>query len=66
MDRYTIENLTTNQIICKDKQGGRHYRQFKGNVDKTMVIVKTTKGRALKECEWLNKEYYDGWEIREA
>lgn len=66
MKKYNIINERTKQIICKDKQFCRHYRQPFGNIEKGLYIFATTKGRAEKERDYLNKEYYKGWEIKEV
>ena len=65
MKKYNIVNKKTNQIICKSKNGGRHYRQSKDSIESSLFPVCTTKGRAEKEAEFLNEMYYDGWEIVE-
>ena len=65
MIKYTIENKQTNQIICK-KKGGRHYRQNKDSIEKGLIVVTTTKGRAERERDWLNQTYYGGWEIEKV
>jgi hypothetical protein len=62
-NRYNIVNEETNQIICKAKTGGRHYRQNKDAIQDGMVPVSTTIGRAQKEAEILNTQYYQGWEV---
>ena len=59
--RYNIVNEETNQIICKAKKGGRHYRQSIYAIDSEMTPVSTTAGRAYKEVQMLNAEYYPGW-----
>ena len=57
MDKYIIINETYNAILCKDKYSSRRYRQDRNNIDKHCVIVKTTKGRAEQERDYLNKNY---------
>ena len=64
MDKYIIINETYNAILCKDKYSSRRYRQDQNNIDKHCVIVKTTKGRAEQEKDYLNKNYNEGWEIQ--
>ena len=64
MDKYIIINETNNAILCKDKHSSRRYRQDQNNIDKHCVIVKTTKGRAEQERDYLNKNYNEGWEIQ--
>ena len=64
MDKYIIINETNNAILCKDKYSSRRYRQDQNNIDKHCVIVKTTKGRAEQEKDYLNKNYNEGWEIQ--
>ena len=64
MDKYIIINKTYNAILCKDKHSSRRYRQDRNNIDKHCVIVKTTKGRAEQERDYLNKNYNEGWEIQ--
>ena len=64
MDKYIIINETYNAILCKDKYSSRRYRQDRNNIDKHCVIVKTTKGRAEQERDYLNKNYNEGWEIQ--
>ncbi len=61
-NRYNIVNEETNQIICKAEKGGRHYRQNKDAIQEGLVPVSTTFGRAQKEAEILNAQYYTGWE----
>ena len=65
MKKYNIINEETNQIICKAKNGGRHYRQNKDCIESGLVPVCTTKGRAEKEAEFLNEMYCIGWKIKE-
>ena len=66
MDKYIIINKDFNSVICKSKNGGRHYRQNIDNIDKNLVIVQTTKGRAEAERDYLNKEYNQGWGIEKV
>ena len=66
MDKYRIINKDFNSVICKPKNGGRHYRQFIDNIDKSLIVVQTTKGRAEAERDYLNKEYNQGWEIEKV
>lgn len=66
MDKYIIVNEAYNSILCKDKNGSRRYRQDRNNIDKHCVIVKTTKGRAKQERDYLNKNYNEGWEIQKV
>lgn len=66
MKKYNIVNNESNQIICKAKSGGRHYRQNKDSIEKGLIPVCTTKGQAEREVEFLNREYYSGWSIEEA
>lgn len=60
-NRYNIVNEETNQIICKAKKGGRHYRQNKDAIQDGLIPVSTTAGRAYKEACMLNAEYGLGW-----
>ena len=60
-NRYNIVNEETNQIICKAKKGGRHYRQNKDAIQEGLMPVSTTAGRAYKEVCMLNAEYGPGW-----
>lgn len=62
-NRYNIVNEETNQIICKAKKGGRHYRQNKDAIQEGLIPVSTTIGRAQKEAAFLNAEYNTGWEV---
>ena len=66
MEKYNIVNKARNQIVCKAKNNDRHYRQNKDAIEKGLSPVCTTKGRAEKEAAYLNREYYEGWEIVEA
>ena len=66
MDKYIIVNEAYNSILCKDKYSSRRYRQDRNNIDKHCVIVKTTKGRAEQERDYLNKNYNEGWEIQKV
>ena len=66
MDKYIIVNENYNSILCKDKYSSRRYRQDRNNIDKHCVIVKTTKGRAEQERNYLNKNYNEGWEIQKV
>ena len=66
MDKYIIVNEAYNSILCKDKNGSRRYRQDQNNIDKNCVIIKTTKGRAEQERDYLNKNYNKGWEIQKV
>lgn len=66
MNKYIIVNEAYNSILCKDKNGSRRYRQDRNNIDKHCVIVKTTKGRAEQERDYLNKNYNEGWEIQKV
>ena len=66
MDKYIIIIETYNAILCKDKYSSRRYRQDRNNIDKHCVIVKTTKGRAEQERDYLNKNYNEGWEIQKV
>ena len=66
MDKYIIINETYNAILCKDKHSSRRYRQDRNNINKHCVIVKTTKGRAEQERDYLNKNYNEGWEIQKV
>lgn len=65
MKKYNIVNNERNQIICKSKNGGRHYRQNRDSIDGDLIPVCTTKGRAEKEAEFLNVGYYGGWSVDE-
>jgi hypothetical protein len=60
-NRYNIVNEETNQIICKAKNGGRHYRQNKDAIQDGLTPVSTTAGRAYNEACMLNAEYGPGW-----
>lgn len=60
-NRYNIVNEETNQIICRAKKGGRHYRQNKDAIQEGLMPVSTTAGRAYKEVCMLNAEYGPGW-----
>lgn len=62
-NRYNIVNKETNQIVCKPKKGGRHYRQNKDTIQEGLIPVSTTLGRAQKEAAFLNAEYTEGWEV---
>ena len=66
MKKYNIVNEETNQIICKVKNGGRHYRQNKDNIESNLVPVCTTKGRAKNEAEFLERAYGGVWSIVEV
>ena len=66
MKKYTIENKEWNTIACRVKGGGRHYRQNKNHINKRLEIVKTTYGRAIKERDFLNENYDEGWEVYEV
>ena len=66
MDKYIIVNEAYNSILCKDKYSSRRYRQDRNNIHKHCVIVKTTKGRAENERDYLNKNYNEGWEIQKV
>ena len=66
MKRYVIVNEKCDSIMCKVKKGGRHYRQHIGDIEKGLVIIKTTKGRAERERDYLNTYYQEGWEIQEV
>lgn len=66
MDKYIIINEAYNAILCKDKYSSRRYRQDRNNIDKHCVIVKTTKGRAEQERDYLNKNYNEGWGIQKV
>ena len=61
MKKYRIVNEELDQIICKPKNGGRHYRQSIGAIQSGLIPVSTTAGRAFKEAMYLNTEYYPGW-----
>lgn len=69
MKRYCIINRTFNapetQIICKSKRYSRFYRQNISNIDKSLIVYKTTINNAKSICEHYNKEFYKGWEIVE-
>ena len=64
MKKFRIIHKETNRIICKCN--GRHYRQYAESIDKGLKIVETSKGRAERERDFLNKEYEQGWEIQEV
>ena len=66
MKKYVIVNKEWNSIMCKVKNGGRHYRQHIGDIEKGLVVIKTTKGRAERERDYLNTYYQNGWEIQEV
>jgi hypothetical protein len=66
MDRYIIVNKGDNSILCKDKYSSRRYRQAVGNIDKHLVVIRTTKGRAEQERDYLNENYNKGWEIEKV
>ena len=66
MEKYEIVNQKENQIVCKAKYGGRHYRQSIVFIQNGLIPVRTTKGRAERERDYLNEEYYEGWEIRKV
>lgn len=66
MKKYVIVNKEWNSIVCKVKNGGRHYRQPIDDIEKGLVVVKTTKGRAERERDYLNTHYQCGWEIQEV
>ena len=54
MKKYRIVNEELDQIICKPKNGGRHYRQSIDAIQPGLVPVSTTAGRAFKEAMYLN------------
>lgn len=68
MKRFEIINKKSGAIICRSKNRdvsySRHYRRPDGDIGEGFEIVQTTKGRAEREAEWLNKNYGKGWEIR--
>ena len=68
MVKYNIVNKETNQIICKPKSGlARHYRRhISDNSDPALIPVCTTIGRAQREADFLNAEYYPGWIIEQV
>ena len=66
MKKYVIVNKEWNSIVCKVKNGGRHYRQPIDDIEKGLVVVKTTKGRAERLRDYLNANYNKGWEIMEV
>ena len=66
MKKYVIVNKEWDSIVCKVKNGGRHYRQHIGDIEKGLVVIKTTKGRAERERDYLNTYYQNGWEIQEV
>ena len=66
MDKYIIINKEYDSILCKDKYGSRRYRQGRDNIDKNLVIIQTTKGRAERERDYLNENYNKGWEIQKV
>ena len=66
MKKYRIVNEELDQIICRPKNGGRHYRQSISAIQPELIPVCTTVGRAQKEADFLNKEYYEGWAIEEV
>lgn len=66
MDKYIIVNEENNSILCKDKHNSRRYRQDRNNIDKHCVIIRTTKGRAEQERDYLNKNCNTGWEIQKV
>ena len=68
MVKYNIVNKETNQIICKPKSGlARHYRRhISDNSDPALIPVCSTIGRAQREADFLNREYYAGWAIEQV
>lgn len=66
MDKYIVINKESNQIICKAKNGSRHYRQSIGYISDGLVTLETTKGRAERERDYLNQGYNKGWEIQKV
>lgn len=66
MKKYNIVNKETNQIICKAKNGGRHYRQNKDNIQDGLFPVCTTKGRAEEEKDFLERAYGGNWYVVEV
>lgn len=66
MQKYNIVNNKTNQIICKSKNGSRHYRQNKDSIEKGLIPVCTTKGRAENEAYFLERAYGGIWSIVEV
>ena len=66
MKKYTIENKEWNSIVCRKKGGGRHYRQNKDTIGKGLEPINTTYGRAIKERDFLNENYNEGWEVYEV
>ena len=66
MDKYIIVNEAYNSILCKDKYGSRRYRQDRNNIDKHCIVLKTTRGRAEQERDYLNKNYNEGWKIQKV
>lgn len=62
--KFIIINTETNQVLCK--KSSRRYRQNFNSIEKGLKIVSLSKEKAQAEADYLNKEYYDGWEIREV
>ena len=65
MAKFIIINRQTNQVMCKNRNG-RRYRQHLNNINKDLKIVVCTKENAQIEADYLNNEYYLGWEIQEV
>lgn len=71
MQKYQIINENTKSILCKPKRNrgislNRRYRQAIDDIDPSLQVVETTKGRAEEERDFLNEEYQKGWEIRKV
>ena len=75
MYKYCIINCKTWSVLCKPKKGTkgisqlRRYRQSYDDIDPALEILKTTKGRAEQELEWLQNyvgpKEAPNWEIVE-
>ena len=62
--KYIVINKETSQVLCK--KGSRRYRQNFNSIEKGLKIVNLSKEKAQAEADYLNKEYYEGWEIQEV
>jgi hypothetical protein len=51
-------------VLCK--KGSRRYRQNFNAIGKGLKIVVLSKEKAQAEADYLNNEYYSGWEIQEV
>lgn len=63
--KFIIINQATNQILCKNNSN-RRYRQHLNSIVSGLKVVVLSKEKAQVEANYLNKEYYEGWEIQEV